>query len=56
MYNEEIDLLTLYKDDEFMWDYYFEQDRYNCSLNMGEDCKNEIIETLKKYLIEGGNY
>lgn len=55
MYNEEIDLLTLYKDDDFLWDYYFEQDRYNCSLYIGEDCKDEVLETLKKYLVKGGN-
>ena len=55
LYYEELDQIVFYKDDAFMWDYIFNEDRYNCSLITGEDCKKEILETLRKYLVEGGN-
>lgn len=49
LYYESINQLTLYKNDEFMWDYYINEDRYNCSPTYGEDCKNEVMELLKNY-------
>ena len=49
LYYESINQLTLYKNDTFMWDYYINEDRYNCSPTYGDDCKNDVIEILKKY-------
>ena len=49
LYYESINQLTLYKNDTFMWDYYINEDRYNCSPTYSDDCKNDVIETLKKY-------
>lgn len=49
LYYESINQLTLYKNDEFMWDYYINEDRYNCSPTYGKDCKNEVMELLKNY-------
>ena len=49
LYYESINQLTLYKNDTFMWDYYINEDRYNCSPTYGADCKNDVIEILKKY-------
>lgn len=49
LYYESINQLTLCKNDEFMWDYYINEDRYNCSPTYGEDCKNEVMELLKNY-------
>ena len=49
LYYENLNQLTLYKNDEFMWDYYINDDRYNCSPIYGEDCKDEVIKTLENY-------
>lgn len=49
LYYESLNQLSLYKNDEFMWDYYINEDRYNCSPTYGEDCKNEVMELLKNY-------
>lgn len=50
LYYENTNQLASYINDEFAWDYYFNEDRYNCSLNYNGDCKEEIIKTLKEYL------
>ena len=52
---EELGKINTYINDEFAWDYFYNEDRYNCSLNYKEDCKSDIIKTLKEYLYEGGN-
>ena len=48
LYYESLHQLTAYKNDEYIWDYYDSEDRYNCSLD-NPNCKKEIIETLNKY-------
>ena len=50
LYYENLKQLSLYKNDEFMWDYYISEDRYNCSPAYENDCKNEVLENLKTYL------
>ena len=50
LYYENLKQLSLYKNDEFMWDYYISEDRYNCSPVYENDCKNEVLENLKTYL------
>ena len=50
LYYELLKQLSLYQNDSFMWDYYLEEDRYNCSLKYNEDCKEEIIKNLEEYI------
>ena len=50
LYYENLKQLSLYKNDEFMWDYYISEDRYNCSPVYENDCKDEVLENLKTYL------
>ena len=50
LYYENLKQLSLYKNDEFMWDYYISEDRYNCSPVYESDCKDEVLENLKTYL------
>ena len=48
IYSEDINRITIYINDQFEWDYYVKENRYNCAKN-DEKCKDTIIETLEKY-------
>ena len=48
IYSEDIDRITTYVNDEFEWDYYIKEDRYNCGKN-SDNCKDTVIKMLEKY-------
>ena len=48
LYYENLNKFNTYINDEFAWDYFVDEDRYNCATK--EDCKEDIINTLKEYL------
>ena len=48
IYYEEIKQISAYINDEFMWDYYIDEDRYNCSSKYNDDCSEEVINLLKE--------
>ena len=48
IYFEETNQITAYINDEFGWDYYIKEDRYNCGKN-NDKCKDTVIKMLEKY-------
>ena len=48
IYFEKTSQITTYVNDEFAWDYYIKEDRYNCGKN-SDKCKDIVIETLEKH-------
>ena len=48
IYFEKTNQITAYINDEFEWDYYVKEDRYNCGKN-SDKCKDTVIKMLEKY-------
>ena len=48
IYYEPANQITAYINDEFGWDYYVKEDRYNCGKN-NDKCKDTVIKMLEKY-------
>lgn len=56
LYYEELNQITTFINDNFAWDYYIDEDRYNCSLEYEDDCKENMIKMLNEYFVlEGSN-
>ena len=50
MYYEEKNQITVYEGDDLLWDYMINENRYNCSPEYSDSCKETIEATIKKYL------